>query len=575
MSTTLHHARTPGLWVLVFLMVGVTGCTSSRPYTLEPIKETDADTLAIRKPEPTEENDLWDRVEMTLFYPLEKVLDLGWDARQVGRALGVADKREADNVNVLGEPPNSSWYKRRHYYHPMTPEELARGPNTGDGPDRSGPWTVVSGKLEGASPGFVIEDAAGDRYLLKFGRPPYQELSSAAEMISTKILYAAGYHVPENYITYFDPDGLRISPEAMVDTDEGLVNMTPRHLQQILDQLAVNEEGRIRALASLYLEGQPVGPWEFLGVRESDPNDRVWHQHRRELRGLRVISAWLNDADRRSANTLAVYTDDRYLKHYLIDMGSTLGANGAIPHSTKHGQEYLYDPAMIFKSIVGLGFYDRPWLFLDREEVIPWYPSVGYFEAKLFEPDSWKPVYPNPAFERTTLRDAFWGAKIVMSFNDEDLRAIVETGQITNPEAEAYLLEVLKNRRDEIGRYYFGLINPLDRFELKRTGEGLVLTFDDLAVESDLVPASAHSYVYGVRYNGELLHREPHTAEDARLPLFDESSLPSASASDERVVTVKIQTRRQDGSLSKLLTVYAHVPPDGAPRVVGVHRQDD
>ena len=569
-----------GLWGLALLaLLVVSGCAGARPYTLGPVKTFDPDTAAIPKPEDAPEYDLWDRVDMTLFYPLEKPLDLGWTGRQIGRAMGLADKREADNVNVLGEVPNSSWYTRRHYYHPMTLGELAQGPNTGTGPS-GGPWTVVSGKLEGASPGFVIEDDRGDRYLLKFGRPPYHELSSAAEVISTKILYAAGYFVPENYVTYFDPGKLAISPDARVRTEEGQRPMRPEDLEVVLDGQPRERGGRVRALASKYVEGAPVGIWEFRGTREDDPNDRVFHQHRRELRGLRVLSAWLNDADRRSANTLAVYTDDRYIRHYLIDMGSTLGANGARPHSTKHGYEYLYDPRYIAKSFIGLGFYDRPWLFIDRDEAIE-YPSVGYFESELFNPETWVPVYPNPAFDHMTLRDAFWGAKLVMSFSDEELEAIVKTGDITNPDAEAELLRVLKERRDKIGRHFFGRINPLDRFELFRTSSGgLTLTFDDLAVEGALEPAAERSYLYAVCYDGRQLYDEPRIAGQPRLTFSqaEASSEEAASGAStcEHLVAVKIQTRGEDGALSKPLTVYGYVPGAGEkPRVVGVHREDD
>lgn len=564
-----------GLWVLAAAVLLLGGCTSSRPYTLGPIKTVDPDTTAIPKPEEKPEIDLWDRIDMTLFYQLEKPFNLAWLGRQVGRMLDIADKREADNVNVLGEVPSSSWYTRRHYYEPMTRDELATGPNVTGGPDRSGPWTVVSGKTTGASPGFVIEDARGDRYVLKFSPAPYQEMSPAAEVISTKILYAAGYYVPENYVTFFDPDNLTISETAMINTPQGRRSMEPGDISLILERQPRERGGLVRTMASKYVEGQPLGIWEFRGTRDDDPNDRVFHQHRRELRGLRVISAWLNDADRRSANTLATYTDNGYVKHYLLDMGSTLGANGPEPHSPKHGHENIYDVSKILASTFAFGLYERPWLFLNEEEEIL-YPSVGYFESKLFEPGEWVPVYPNPAFDRMTLRDAFWGAKIVTSFSDEDLEAIVETAEFSNPDAEAYLLRTLQERRDKIGRYYFSRINPLDRFALSRSASGeLVLSFDDLAVESNLRPQSNRSYIYGVRFNGQLLHDEPLTANEARLPL---RNIPATRnvAPENRILRVKIQTRDADGSLSLPVTVYGHVPPSGQqPRVIGIHRDDD
>src|SRR5205809_7345934 len=61
----------------------------------------------------------------------------------------------AKNVNTVDEVPNSSWYTNRlGYRQPLTPEEIAVGPDTTTGP-RSGQWTVVSSKTDGISPGFT------------------------------------------------------------------------------------------------------------------------------------------------------------------------------------------------------------------------------------------------------------------------------------------------------------------------------------------------------------------------------------------------------------------------------------
>ena len=588
MSVWLKEAA--GLLLAAMLLAG---CASSgTPYTLGPMKTEDPDRRPFATPEETEESQYWDRIDLTVFHQLEKPLDLNWTGRQLGRVLGVAGAKEADNVNALGEPPNSSWYTRRHFYHEMTPAELAKGPNTTGGPDQSGPWTVVSGKRSGASAGFVIEDARGDRYLLKFDGRNYPEASSSAEVISTKIFHAAGYFVPENYIAYFDPDRLVIEEGAEVRVGDGSTrSMTMDDVAAILEGRVRNAQGQVRALASKYVAGQPYGPWNFRGTRDGDPNDRVKHEHRRELRGLRVISAWLNDADRRAANTLAVYTDGKFFEHYLIDFGSTLGANGGGTHRPIHGQAYMIDPRYIMASTLGLGLYERPWTQYDPT---PRYPSVGYYRADVFKPGRWVMTYPNPAFEKMTLRDAFWGAKIVTSFSDEDLEAIVETAQMSNPEAEAYLLDVLKQRRDATGRYWFSRINPLDHFRVEgsfegpsgspRTGtrpgarlESPTLHFEDLMVEAGLAPAKEAAYAY------ELHHGETRLAhgvsEAPAVPLQPQhdasfSELMAGKRGDERVVRVTLRTRRLGRKPSKATHVWVYFPPGEArPRVAGVQRE--
>jgi hypothetical protein len=77
-----------------------------------------------------------------------------------------------------------------------------------------------------------------------------------------------------------------------------------------------------------------------------------------------------------------------------------------------------------------------------------------------------------------TDEDAFWAARIVMAFTDEPIRAIVKAGQLTDPKAEAYLIECLIKRRDKIGRYWLNQLNPLDGFTVD---QGLV-AFDNAAV---------------------------------------------------------------------------------------------
>ena len=54
----------------------------------------------------------------------------------------------------------------------------------------------------------------------------------------------------------------------------------------------------------------------------------VPHEHRRELRALRVFGAWTNLTDWKARNTLdTVITENgkTIVKHYLQDVGSTFG----------------------------------------------------------------------------------------------------------------------------------------------------------------------------------------------------------------------------------------------------------
>ena len=66
------------------------------------------------------------------------------------------------------------------------------------------------------TPGFSIKDGHGVGYILKFEPPGFSEMVSGAEVVSTKLFHAAGYHVPENYIVYFHPDILKFGEYLVV-----------------------------------------------------------------------------------------------------------------------------------------------------------------------------------------------------------------------------------------------------------------------------------------------------------------------------------------------------------------------
>src|SRR6266545_2313855 len=87
--------------------------------------------------------------------------------------------RPSGAINTLGEAPDSAWFTNRIGTREMSIEELVRGPGTSHPPSADGPWTVLSGKNEGITPGLVIQDSAKRRYLLKFDPLGNPEMASA------------------------------------------------------------------------------------------------------------------------------------------------------------------------------------------------------------------------------------------------------------------------------------------------------------------------------------------------------------------------------------------------------------
>src|SRR6185295_17598414 len=100
------------------------------------------------------------------------------------------------------------------------------------------------------------------------------------------------------------------------------------------------------------------------------------------------------------------------------------------------GNEYIFEPRPGWLTLATLGLYARPWMLIEYPEVPA---SIGRFEANAFEPEEWKPEYPNAAFDNMRHDDAFWAARIVARFSDEMVGAIVKKAQYSDPQATEYL----------------------------------------------------------------------------------------------------------------------------------------
>lgn len=463
----------------------------------------------------------------------------------------------AGAVNTLGEVPDNTWYTNRHYKKPLSIEELVRGPGDGNPPDTSGPLMVVSAKTEGVTPGFVMEDARGRRYNVKFDPLTNPEMATSADVIVSKCFYALGYNVPENYTFTFARSQLRIAPTANVKTKVGKRRpMTERDLTELFLKAPKLPDGRYRAVASLYLTGKSVGEFRYYGTRSDDPNDIVPHEHRRDLRGLRVFCAWLGHDDSRAINTLDMLVEDKgvqFIRHYLIDFGATLGSDSYRPNSPASGNVYWFAWDSVAAQFFSLGLDVPRWMRAHYPKI----PAVGRFEADAFDPEKWVPFYPCAAFDNCLPDDAFWAAKQVMAFSDEQIRALVKTGHYTNPQAEQWIAECLIKRRDKIGKAYFAKVLPLDRFEV-RDGR---LAFEDLAVKHKL--ASPRDYtVQWSRFNNDT---------EQKTPLGGATGFSLPRAIQEAVEGEYFAADMSAGDKQKTLTVYLRKKA-GQMQVVGVDR---
>ncbi|HUQ95806.1 MAG TPA: hypothetical protein VM120_29275 [Bryobacteraceae bacterium] len=414
---------------------------------------------------------------------------------------------KAKAVNTLGDPMDGDWYNRRHYWNRMRLAELERGPTMDSGPDVSAKLSVVGAKSEGITPGFILLDAKKRRYFVKFDPLSNPELATAADQISSRFFYALGYWVPENHLIFFTESQLELGENVELSDRLGKKRkMTRADLIEVLLKVPRGKDGLYRGTASLAVPGKPIGPPRYFGTRTDDPNDIVPHEHRRDQRALHVFCAWLNHDDSRAINNLDVVIERNGVKtvrHFLLDFGSTLGSASNGPNSARSGA-YYFDWGESAKNLFGLGFRVPYW----ARARYPRYPSIGRFEYKQFDPEQWVPEYPNPAFRNRLPDDEFWGAKQVMAFTDDEIRAVVETGRITDNAAADYLVKCLIERRNKIGKAYYAKVLPLDRFRIRDRA----LAWEDLSHSLGAVNVRWH------QFDNQAERRTPLSATTPRLP---------------------------------------------------------
>ena len=342
---------------------------------------------------------------------------------------------------------------------------------------------IIREKAAGYAPGFTARDANGETWFVSFD-PPSNPKGATAAVVDRQPAVLGARLQPGRDLPHAHRSG------AAGDRSEG-------HRPPALGRQDAVHEGRprrrarargperrrhLRAAAARLLPGKILGPFRYEGTRPDDPNDIVPHEHRRELRALRVFGAWTNLTDLKAGNTLdALVTENgrSVVKHYLQDVGSTFGMGANGPHDWDEGWEYFYQGNTTRRRLLSFGFALSPW------QTAPYtiYDSVGRFEGDRFDPTTWKPHTATTAYIEMRADDAFWAARRVMAFTDDLIRAVVKTGQFTDAAAEQHLADVLIKRRDAIGRAYLTTVNPIVDPALSAAG---VLTFGNAAVERGL-----------------------------------------------------------------------------------------
>jgi len=410
----------------------------------------------------------------------------------------------AKNINTIDEVPDSNWFTNRIGTAAISTDQIARGPNVAAPPDPS-KWVLVREKTAGAHPGFTAKDAKGDTWFLEFDPPYFPEGATGAVAVATKIFWALGYNQVESFISTFDPKKAEIDPKATVKRPSGKrTRFTRDDMNVVLENVAKNADGSYRVIAGRLLPGKILGGFLYAGTRPDDPNDVVPHEHRRELRALRVFGAWTNLTDLKAANTLdtlETVNGRSVVKHYLQDVGSTFGMCNDL-YEWDLSYEHFYEGEPSLKRLFSFGFALSPWQTIKYVE----YPSIGKFEGDRFDPREWRPQTPTTAYMELRDDDAFWAARRVAAFSDELIRAAVHEGHYSDPNAEKYLGDVLIKRRNKIASIYLTAVNPVVSPGLDANGR---LTFENAAVAAGVASGPATYRASWLRFDNATGETQP------------------------------------------------------------------
>jgi hypothetical protein len=487
--------------------------------------------------------------------------------RPITRPLELQRHHRALGVNALDEVPDSTWFTNRIGVRELSRDEIKRGPVTDDGPEQHVPWTVHSTKLNGeASSGLIIIDARGVKYQLKFGDPSHPELESGAQVIVNRLMWACGYHVAADMIVHFRPQDLTLDPKA---TKKGRLaetkgKLTQADLDHAFATMPHDNKGRIRALASRWLDGVSLGGYSPEGVRKGDPNDRIRHERRRDLRGEYAMFEWVEHTEGDQSNLLDMWVEDpgdhrHYVEHYQIDFDGALGAKALLRSDLHEGHMHAFSFWTLFYGIVSLGFDPRR----QTNHLGPIIHGVSpSFVTTGFDPNRWTTDQPYAPFIEADRYDKFWGAGIVARFTPDQIRAAVEAAEFSDPHAVDYVTDTLVARQRILVEHWFDTgVNPLASFAISSGA----LCFDDLAISSGI--ASQFATKYAITPVSE--DAKPLAAAQVRPASGVRTCHPVTLTGDYAIVRISTERKRYKGD------TFVHLgrdPQSGGVRVIGIWR---
>jgi hypothetical protein len=520
-------------------------------------------------PEPFDAPTYWDGADNLFFRPLSEL-------------VGIVKSGESVNVNSMDEVPDSAWFTNRVGIRPVSLEEVRLNECTKDvllDPDHApdGSWLIDEGKTSGSTPGFRIKVPGKGKYLVKVEATGLPERQVAATVIGEAVYYAAGYNASCEQALLVRPSVFKLKPGLRAA--HGNFGDFYDFDQKAVDELFAKSSkhgGLLRISASAWVPGYILQQFRYEGTRNDDPNDVIPHQDRRELRGARLLSAWIDHFDSREGNSLDTWITEvkggppdaspGHVRHLQLGTSAALGsAWDWDPITRRLGYSYVFDWGDMATDFLTLGAVTRVW---ETVQKAPGRELFGYFNVSDFDPESWKNEYPNAAFSRMTERDGAWMARILARFTPPMVRTLAEMAKFADPSNTDYLESVLEGRLGKILERYLTRVSPVTEVHVEGSS---TLCGVDLAEWRGLRDPAAFRYSARLlsgswlrverRVGAQICVNLPHVAGDAG-PRDD---------APERYVRVRID----DGVARGPLVAHLYdLGPARGYRLVGLERLD-
>ena len=263
-------------------------------------------------------------------------------------------------------------------------------------PDPNGAYTFDKEDMNGTSPKFDVKDEKGVKWRIKLGQEPQ------AETAATRLLWAAGYFVDEDYYL----------PELKV---QGLPKL--RRGQNFVAEGGIVHRARLERKEK---EIKNIGNWDwfknpFVGTKE--------------FNGLRVMMSLLNDWDLKNINN-SIYVVDGEKRYLVSDAGATFGKTGNNMSRSKSDLKGYEESKFIEKETsdeVDFEMHSRP--FLLTAVNLPNYHGRTKMEN---------------VTKHIPRTDAKWLAQLLGQLSEEQIRDCFRAAGYTPDEVEGYSKEVQK-----------------------------------------------------------------------------------------------------------------------------------